>query len=127
MKQLTTAKRCRPSSGWLSNLSIVLIKDGRVTLSCQEVSQMFDCFILFLTNHAFVILTLVFNLNMHKFFSILDQAYLTRAQLLECCNPGWRFISLLCSHQHKTGLEMFLNLKIIFKERTPCWYFNHFT
>ncbi len=69
MKQLTTAKRCRPSSGWLSNLSIVLIKDGRVTLSCQEVSQMFDCFILFLTNHAFVILTLVFNLNMHVFFS----------------------------------------------------------
>ena len=28
------------------------MKDGRVHLSCQQVSQMFDCFPYFFTNHA---------------------------------------------------------------------------
>ncbi len=104
VKQLTTAKRCRPFSGWLSNLSIVLIKDGRVTFSCQEVSQMFDCFILFLTNHVFIILTLVFNLNLRVFLPILDQTYLTRAELMECCSPGWRSMYWIWKNQIKSKI-----------------------
>jgi hypothetical protein len=37
---------------------------GRVHLSCQQVSQMFDYFPYFFTNHAFGILALICNLNL---------------------------------------------------------------
>ena len=35
-----------------------------VSLSCEQVSQMFDCFFDFFTDHALVILALICNLNL---------------------------------------------------------------
>ena len=62
-------------------------KDGRVHLSCQQVSQMFDCFPYFFTNHAFGIVALICNLNLNGLSPTLHQAYLTR--LKQCCSCGW--------------------------------------
>jgi hypothetical protein len=45
-------------------------------LLCQQVSQMFECFpYFFFTNHGFVILALICNLNLHGLSPTLHQQH----------------------------------------------------